>query len=187
MAQLPTPALVIIDLLSHQGPHDNLFALTKEALGTGLVDASKLFIFTDLQPYKVALATADRVASAVASSKEDPLALLTALLGGLGSYSRRGRKDFPFLAHMVRGDGPARLSAVLDHALKDHPELCAVEHADAIEPLHNALARFISHVVVPRIAGCATTVVMLSHGGTARLNSRGRLDGPAGVDTCSPT
>jgi hypothetical protein len=94
------PALVIIDLLSHQGPHDNLFALVEDSLSNKLVDPANLFIFSDLQPYKSALSTACLVASAAASiPAPDPLVLLTALLGGLGTYTRRGKKDFPFLAH----------------------------------------------------------------------------------------
>jgi hypothetical protein len=81
---------------------------------------------------------------------------------------------------VVRGDGPARVAAVLDHAIKAYPELCAVEPAESIEALHAALARFVTSIVAPRIAGAATTVIMLSHGGNAMLNARGRLDGPAG-------
>ena len=95
-------------------------------------------------------------------------------------HSKRGSKDFPFLAHTVRSDvGRARVSAVLHHALAAHPELCATEAADSLEGLHGVLSRFVRAVVAPRIAGSPTTLVMLSHGGSAMLNVRGRLDGPA--------
>lgn len=106
--------------------------------------------------------------------------LLSALLGGLGAYSKRGRKDFPYLAHAVRGEvGQARVSSLLQHALAAHPELCATETVNSLEALHEALARFVSETVAPRIVGSPTTLVLLSHGGSAMLNAPGRLDGPA--------
>ena len=188
------PSLVIIDLLSHQGPHDNAAALMHEALSGGLVNPSRLFFFSDLSPYRVALAAAERVIAASASldktlanddgssteSSGDRIALLSALLSGLGEYSKRGSKDFPFLAHAVRSEiGRARVASVLHHALAMHPELCATDPADSLEGLHGALEQFVRTVVAPRIAGSPTTLVMLSHGGSAMLNVRGRLDGPA--------
>ena len=95
------PSLVIIDLLSHQGPHDNAAALMHEALSGGLVDPTRLFLFSDLSPYRVALAAAERVIvastslsmaragseSASSGTSGDRVALLSALLGGLGEYS----------------------------------------------------------------------------------------------------
>lgn len=184
-------SLVIIDLLSHQGPHDNAAVLVHEALSNKLVDPGRLFLFSDLSPLRVALSAAERVAeaSAALSTHESQtesaadvsrtMTLLSSLLDGLGAYSKRGKKDFPFLAHAVRGEGQARVAALLKHAFTSHPDLCATEPVNSLEALHEALARFVATTVAPRIAGSPTTLVLLSHGGTAMLNAPGRLDGPA--------
>jgi len=97
-------------------------------------------------------------------------------------YNKRGKKDFPFLAHSVRGElcRQARVSSILHHALHVHPELCSTEPAESLEALHTALVRFVKHTCSPHVSrGRGRRSSMLSHGGNAMLNVRGRLDGPA--------